>query len=452
MGAILQNEENYWTVAGLLSVDSFANEDHQKMFAIIQQLAVDGRSIRVPIIAGRISGQLGGMDPEAYLSMLLHMAGREEQMPLTDYAYELRDVSTRRRIITLAENIAKTARDISVTPERVIERAAERLSDIANDSANDKESTISSTVGEIIQASSDNAGSKIALKPCLIGLEEMIGFYPPGSLVLWGGGPGSGKTAMAMQQLMFTGRTDRAYLFELEMDNRSLVARSISGETGVSVRDVMRGLNERQLEKFFEAKDSYQGHQLTMLHKSPMNIDAIRFSARSHKRRRGLRMMVVDHLKLIERHSKYRMDPVERSYQNARDLKELAKELDCVVIALCQFTKSARQKEQPEPEMEDFYGGSLEEHADIMLANFNRWDWLGRNTPKSTSGKAYEDWLNLRTHNQGKIEVFKLKDRFGSPRDRKIFRWDGAKTRYYDIETNGIQTSLGFEEMEGTML
>jgi replicative DNA helicase len=162
-----------------------------------------------------------------------------------------------------------------------------------------------------------------------------------------------------------------------------------------------------------------------------MSIQQIRSRAFAHKRKFGLDMLAVDHIKLVERPSKTRIDPVERAYENARDLKALAKDLNCVVIGLCQFTKAARQKEHPEPEMDDFYGGSLEEHADIILANFNRYDWLARNPPMN-NGKAKEKWDQDRLQAANKIEVFKLKDRFGSPRDRKIFDWDGRATMFRD--------------------
>lgn len=424
-------------------MELFSTDDHQKIYAIINELASDGRAIRVPIVAGRIGSLSEGQDPEAYLSMLLHLASKEESFPLEDYAQELRSTALRRQVIALAENMLKTAQDIKYDPQAVLDRASERLADISRSAQIEFESTVSQTIREIFTTAKRETGSGIALRPCLLGLEEMVGFYPPGSLVLWGGGPGSGKTAMAMQQMLFTSQTHAASLFELEMDNKSLVARSISGETGVSVRDIMRGLTEPQLARLLTAEQDFASRRLRIVSPSKMTIQQVRSRAFAHKRKFGLSMLVLDHLKLVERPSKYRMDPVERAYENARDLKSLAKDLGCVVIALCQFTKSARQKEVPEPEMEDFYGGSLEEHADIMLANFNRNDWLKRNPPRTTTGAAKQKWDDDLTTSSGKIEVYKLKDRFGAPRDRRIFAWDGKRTLFMD--QNGVQTSM-FED------
>ena len=443
LGAILLNEENYWHVSEILTMDLFASEDHQKIYAIIHELACDGRAIRVPIVSGRIGGLSDGQDPEAYTSMLLHVASREEEIPLRDYAFELRSSATRRKVIALAENMIKSAGNLAFDPDQIVDRASERLADISRSAAIEHESTVSATIRQIYESAAGRGGS-MALRPCLQGLERMVGYFPQGSLVLWGGAPGSGKTAMAMQQMLFSSTMHPTSLFELEMDNKSLVARSIAGQTGVSMRDIMRGLDEQQIEALIDAQKVFADRMLTIVSPSKMTIQQVRSRAFAHKRKFGLDLLCVDHLKLVERQTKQRMDPVERAYENARDLKALAKDLNCVVIGLCQFTKAARQKEQPEPEMEDFYGGSLEEHADIMLANFNRNDWLKRNPPMTNKGKVKEDYDFKLANSHGKIEVYKLKDRFGSPRDRHIFDWDGKLTLFKD--QMATQTSFLNEE------
>jgi replicative DNA helicase len=446
LGAILMNEENYWSVSEVLGIDLFGSPDHQKIYAIIHELACDNRAIRVPIVAGRIGSLSDGQDPEAYISMLLHVASREEAIPLRDYAFELRSAGTRRKVIALAENMIKTANDVKYDPDQIVDRAAERLADISRAAAIEHESTVESTLAQIFESAS-KTGKTMSLRPCLEGLEQMVGYFPMGTLVLWGGAPGSGKTAMAMQQLLFTSQMHPSSLFELEMDNVSLVARSVAGQTGVSMRDMMRGLNADQMENLIKAQRTFADRKLNIVSPSKMTIQQIRSRAYAHKRKFGLDLLAVDHLKLVDRVTKTRMDPVERAYENARDLKALAKDLDCCVIGLCQFTKAARQKEQPEPEMEDFYGGSLEEHADIMLANFNRYDWLERNPPQTSTGKMKEAWDAKKLISKGKIEVHKLKDRFGSPRDQHIFEWDGRLTLFRD-QVFETQSTMTFDESE----
>lgn len=439
LGSILMDEANYWAIHDLVNMDLFASADHQKIFAIMYELANDARAVRVPIIAGRLGGLSNDQDPDAYLSMLLHIANKEDEIPLRDYAYELRKSATRRKVKALAESVLKSIGDVNLDPDQVVDRASERLADISRNAAIEYEASVASTIRQI-RETAGTADRAMALRPCLKGLEQMVGSFPKGSLILWGGAPGSGKTAFAMQQMLFSSTVHPSSLFELEMDNLSLVARSIAGTTGVSMRDILGGLSEKQFESLISAEKHFADRKLTIVSPAKMTMQQIRSRAFAHKRKFGLDLLAVDHLKLVERVSKTRIDPVERSYENARDLKALAKDLNCVVIGLCQFTKAARQKEHPEPEMEDFYGGSLEEHADIMLANFNRHDWLKRNPPATSSSKFKTEWEAKVLQTQGEIELYKLKDRFGSPRDRHVFDWDGKLTLFKDKPVNQQMT------------
>ena len=219
------------------------------------------------------------------------------------------------------------------------------------------------------------------------------------------------------------------------MDSRSLVSRSLVPYTGVSSRAIMRGgLNENQITSIMAVETAWKNHQLSIITPPMMTINQLCAMARRHKQAHGLELLVVDHIKLIERPSKQGMKDYERAYANARDLRVLARDLGCCVLALCQFTKGARQKDSPEPVMEDFYGGSLEEHADVMLANLNRNEWLRANPP-TTTGKVKEKWDADLVTTANRMEVYKIKDRFGPGRDRRIFHWNGSQTLMQDIET-----------------
>lgn len=155
-------------------MEMFASNDHQKIFAVIYELASDGRAVRVPIVAGRLGSLSNDQDPDAYLSMLLHVASREEELPLSDYAYELRKTASRRKIKALAEGILKSANDINLDPDQIIDRASERLADMSRNAAIEHEASVSSTIRQIYTSATQH-GSGMALRPCLKGLEQMVG-------------------------------------------------------------------------------------------------------------------------------------------------------------------------------------------------------------------------------------------------------------------------------------
>lgn len=442
LGAMLLSEENYWAAIDILSVSLFTLDDHQKIYVVMSELASSGKRISASIVASRVGTLSNGQDPDAYISMLIHVATKEENLQIRDYLDELREAATRRSLMSLAEGLLKAAKDPKQDPIRTIQRASERVADLSRNTAIEFEHTVSSTLKQIYEDAAKSGASGVALKPCLRGLEDMIGFLPPGGLVLWGGGPGSGKTAAAVQQALFTAEEHAVTLFELEMDNKSILARALSKTTGVSTRDLMRGLDVEQLQRLYLSSGEFEHNRLAIVSPPKMDINQLKAHAYAHRRKFGTKLFIVDHLKLLRRHDKAGADPVKAAYENAWELKELAKDLGATIIALCQLTKAARQKETPEPEMEDFYGGSLEEHADMMIANFNRYDWLDKNPPTTTKGAAKEIWEDNKQKAMGRIEFHKLKDRYGPSRDKRVMGWDGKHTCYFDL--GGETDQLGF--------
>lgn len=436
LGAILLDGNAYWEVESMLSAEAFQDGANRQIFGVIRDLAIEGRAFTREMVVSRLTNDGFDVEPGAYVSAVIYQAGKEDQLPLVDYADTLRDGAIRRRIGILCDEVAKSVKRAELAPSMILDRISERVSEMSHYADVENESTLKDSIVSIAKRSrSDGESSSMGLQPCLHGLTQLIGHVPPGSLILMAGGPGSGKTAMLFQQMLFSSTQLSSTLFELEMENRALVSRSLFEYTNISAEKIMTGISPEEEHHLYEVAQQFNTHNLRVVSPPKMSIQQLRSRAIAHKHKYGLSLIGVDHLKLIQRFSKYRDDPVQRAYQNANDLKILAKELNCVVIALCQLTKAGRDKDHPEPEMEDIYGGALEEHADVILALLNRHEWLKRNPPKTNKGAVKEKWDEEMRMSLNRIEVYKLKHRFRAPRGRLFVRWDGDKTRFQDIES-----------------
>lgn len=238
------------------------------------------------------------------------------------------------------------------------------------------------------------------------------------------------------------GNPDHVGFYELEMDNRALMMRAIAGETGIPSRTLLSGVSTGQFENVSDAVQKLAHRNLSMIARRGMTIGRVTAHMRAMKRRHGTKLFIIDHLGLIKRDDRYRMAKHEKDFANAEELMNATKALGVTTIILCHLTKSARQKEQPEPEMEDFSGGGIEQHADIMLCNLNRHEWLDKHRPPTMSGKAGEKWQEDRRSSEGKIEVYWLKHRLGKGYGRVILNCDGVRTRFSDIVDESAQQEL----------
>jgi replicative DNA helicase len=446
LGAILLSESAYWDVADFLTPESFTTKDHQAIFKAMADLARGNRAIRTVALSARLGTMENDVEPLVYMAKLVEIAKAAKEsggVPVAENAEDLARGHVRRQISALLKRVEKTAASPTADPFEILDGLIGQASDLVHEADQQIERSVGQVGGEVrklLQEAIEKQG--IGLTTGLHTLDDMIGRIFPGDFVLFGGQPGGGKTAAAMQIALHIAKTEPVGFIELEMESRMLLLRTIASETGIPVRRMLDGVKEGQFVSATDAIQKLSDRKLHMVAQRGMTITQVEARARSMKRRLGIKALVVDHLGLIKRPGKYRMAKHDKDFDNAEDLMELGKALGLPIIALCHLTKAARQKEgDPEPVMEDFSGGGMEQHADLMLCTFNRYEWLLKNKPK-TKGKAAEDWqADLRT-SQDRMEIYKLKDRKGAMRERRILHWDGSRTLFSDLPDPSRQAEL----------
>lgn len=446
LGAVLLSEANFWEVSDFLEPKAFASKDHQAIFGVMTDLANANRGIRATSVASRLGSMESGTEPLVYLSGLLDMATKQAEsdpVPLVENAEDLARDYVKRRFAELGKWLVKQSESATADPYEIADGIIGQASDLVHAADQRVERSLTQVghdVTALLQQALNQGG--IGLTSGLVSLDAMIGKIFPGDFILLGGMPGGGKTSLAMQMALHIAKKESVAFIELEMESRMLLLRTVASDTGVSVRKMLDGVTEGQFASATAAVQNLSGRKIHMVAQRGMTITQVEARIRSMKRRHGIKAAFVDHIGLIKRPGKFRMNRADKDFDNAEQLMELGKAIGVSIIGLCHLTKMARQKEgDPEPTMEDFSGGGMEQHADLMLCTFNRWEWLQKNKPK-TNGKAMETWAAECMNSLNRMEVFKLKDRKGAMRERKILHWDGERTLLSDV--GGQQ-----ERMEG---
>ena len=114
---------------------------------------------------------------------------------------------------------------------------------------------------------------------------------------------------------------------------------------------------------------------VSMMSNAPVFIDdtpalsptEVRARARRLKREHDLGLIVIDYLQLMQVSGTTENRATEIS-EISRNLKALAKELDCPVIALSQLNRSVEQRTDKRPVMSDLReSGAIEQDADVIV-------------------------------------------------------------------------------------
>ncbi len=225
-------------------------------------------------------------------------------------------------------------------------------------------------------------------------IDRRVWGYVRGNLVILAGRPSMGKSALAKDIYGNVARGTGHYrewnddarwphrvrkqvvVFNLEMTNIQSGVRDLVGGAGLDLQAMRYGLPLRgALDKLETRLRQIKGAPIRMYDRPGMSIQKMRSICRARKRKHGLDLVVIDYLQLMHSDSK-------RAQQNRQleiseisaGLKEMAKELDCVVLALAQLGRGVEERKDKKPLLSDLReSGSIEQDADVVMFVHRPW-------------------------------------------------------------------------------
>ncbi|MBM3314676.1 replicative DNA helicase, partial [candidate division WOR-3 bacterium] len=206
-------------------------------------------------------------------------------------------------------------------------------------------------------------------------LDEKTSGLQPGEFIIVAGRPSMGKTAFALNVAVNAGTRHSVpvAIFSLEMSVEALVQRLICAEAGVSLHNLRRGMLRREERARLAAALGPLAEAPLFIDDSP-GLTALDIRARARRLRseqKGLGLVVIDYLQLMEAHADRRR---ERNRQQeisdiSRALKAMAKELNVPVVAISQLSRAPETRGgDKKPQLSDLReSGAIEQDADLVL-------------------------------------------------------------------------------------
>ncbi|MCG0314173.1 MAG: replicative DNA helicase, partial [Calditerricola sp.] len=241
-------------------------------------------------------------------------------------------------------------------------------------------------------------------------LDRMTSGFQPSDLIIVAARPSVGKTAFALNIAQNVGiRGETVAIFSLEMSAQQLVTRMLCAEGNLEAHKLRTGyLEEEDWERLTMA--------ISTLSKAPIFIDdtpgitvtEIRSKLRRLKAERGLSLVVIDYLQLIQGRSRYAENRQQEISEISRSLKGIARELHVPVIALSQLSRAVEQRQDKRPILSDIReSGSIEQDADIV-AFLYRDDYYDPETDRKNIVEVII--AKQRNGPTGKVELVFLKE------------------------------------------
>src|SRR4029078_3113072 len=164
-----------------------------------------------------------------------------------------------------------------------------------------------------------------------------------------------------------------------------------------------------------------------------LSVAQLAARARRLKRQRGLDLLVVDYLQLLQGSTRRSSENrVQEITEITTKLKALAKELNVPVMALSQLSRQVESRDDKHPQLSDLReSGSIEQDADVVLFVYREEYYLQNKEPKPGSAE-HEKWQLEMELALGKAEVIIAKQRHG-PTGTVRLQFEGQFTRFSDF-------------------
>ncbi|HHN5872948.1 TPA: replicative DNA helicase [Acinetobacter baumannii] len=379
LAALMTTALSLETIGQELDAECFYSDRHQQIYKAIVELSESNCPYDVVMVSNYLKGKnvLHLMGGEEYLIQLMQDAP-SSFYNAESYVTQLNKLKTHRRIEQIGLRIAAMAKDTTL-PDVFVE-AENLLGQV--DKADDADmgasfgSALDSALEQMIdkfdkQSRHETTGVKFNLKT----LDEMLGTVQNGHFCVVGGRPGSGKSTLAQMMAIDTAmlKKEGVLFISAEMDKETLSNRMFSSLSSIPYNNLHNAtLYDGLLKEYANYKQVYSDLPIWIEPKQKPSISEVRAYARRAKRRFSkmgtkLGCIIVDYLQLVRDPSK--KDRFQEVGSISRELKSMAKEFECPVVALVQLNRESEKGKKPKAS-DIKESGQIEQDADqIILVN-----------------------------------------------------------------------------------
>ncbi|WFU14063.1 replicative DNA helicase [Bradyrhizobium sp. CB3481] len=456
LGAILVNNDAFYRVSDFLEAKHFFEPIHQTIFETAGSLIRMGK-VATPVTLKTFlpaDTDIGGMTVGQYLARLA--AEATTIINAQDYGRTVYDMSLRRDLIRIGEDMVNVAFDAPVdfTPRTQIEDAERQLYELAESGRYEGGFQRFSQAMKVALDMAANAyqrdGKLSGISTGLRDLDSKMGGLQRSDLIILAGRPGMGKTSLATNiayniarayqpETKADGTTTAANggvvgFYSCEMSAEQLATRILAEQTRIASSMIRRGgIKQEEFDKIRDYTIELEHLPLYVDETGGLSISQLTARARRLKRQRGLDVIVVDYIQLLQGSGKRGNDNrVQEVTEITTSLKALAKELNVPIIALSQLSRQVENRDDKHPQLSDLReSGSIEQDADVVLFVYREEYYLQNKEPKPGTPE-HEKWKLDMELAHGKAEVIIAKQRHG-PTGTVPLQFEGQYTRFSDF-------------------
>ena len=354
LGAMLLDKDAIAKAIDILVVDDFYREAHRIIFDAVVTLYNRAEPVDLIIVTEllRQKNALESVGGASYISSLANMVPTAANAEY--YASIVKDKSIYRALVNAGNQISSMGFESGQDVEQTMDRAQQLIFNISQKGrikTIDDMNTVLMRTFDRIERLYETKGAVTGVPTGFTEMDRMLSGLQPSELIIIAARPSMGKTALALNIATHVALNYKkpVLIFSLEMSQDLLAQRMLCAQASVNAQELRRGnLTDSDWPKLSQA--------IGRLSEAPIFIDdtptisalEIRSRARKLKIEKGLGLIVIDYLQLIQ--GKGRTESRQQEIAEiTRSLKSLARELEVPVLSLAQLSRAVEATADKKP-------------------------------------------------------------------------------------------------------
>jgi len=420
LGCLLIDKDAIFKIADILLPEDFYKDSHGMIYSAMRELYIHHEPIDILTLTTKLEekNQLEALGGRGYIAELGNTVATSAHV--VNYANTVQRKATLRRLLAASAEIAELGYQEDEEIEKILDQAEQKLFGVSQKYLKNVFLPIDNLLTEAFDRIDElhKQSGKLRGLPTGFGdLDNLLAGLQKSDLVILAARPSVGKTSLAMdiaRQSAIKTKTPIG-IFSLEMSKEQLVDRLLCAQAGVSLWRMRTGkLSDKEEDNDF----SRIGDAMGQLSEAPIFIDdsasssimEIRTKARRLQMEKGLGLLIVDYLQLMEGRGRYSDNRVQEVAEITRGLKAIARELNIPVLAISQLSRAVEMTHPAIPRLAHLReSGSIEQDADVVMFIYRKAVDRSYNYDELPESEKHLAEVHIAKHRNGptgKVELF----------------------------------------------
>jgi len=372
LGALLMDGSAVEKTLNIILAEDFYYEANSEIFDAIKTV----HQFDIPVDIITVTNELKKRSKLEQTGGIEYLAGLTENIVSTKsisaYLDIIKEKSTLRKIINISNELIEKGYKENDDVQNLIDLAESRIFSLSqNRGSNDfsKVKDVLITVFNQLEERAKVKGSVTGIDTGYKDLNRMTAGLQRSDMIVLASRPAMGKTSLALNLAMNAAKTGSSVaLFSLEMSKEQYIQRLISLESLVEISKFRTGaLEDDDWLSLANVMNSISSANIFIDDTASISLFDLISKCRRLKIDKGLDLIIIDYVQLMSYGAKSESRQQEIS-NISRGLKQLAREINCPVLALSQLSRSVEQRPDKRPLLSDLReSGAIEQDADIVM-------------------------------------------------------------------------------------